>query len=52
MQSYWHCREHDKSELPTMNEGINQGCQKRAHEEDEHANLLSNALLDLVQVPV
>ena len=34
-----------------MDEGIDDAGQEDGHEEDEHANLLADPLLQLVQVP-
>jgi hypothetical protein len=34
-----------------MDESVDDAGQKNGHEEDEHANLFTNSLLKLVQVP-
>ena len=48
---YRHSGEDDEGELPAVDEGVDNAGQEDGHEEDEHADLLPDALLQLVQVP-
>ncbi len=48
---YRHSREDNEGELPAVDEGVDDASQEDGHEEDEHADLLADAFLQLVQVP-
>ena len=49
--TYRHSREDDEGELPAVDEGVDDAGQEDGHEEDEHADLLPDTFLQLVQVP-
>ena len=48
---YGHDGEDDEREFPSVDEGVDEARGEDGHEEDEHADLLANTLLQLVQVP-
>jgi hypothetical protein len=47
---YWHPGQDDESQLPTVEERVNDARERGEHEEDEYAHLLTHALLHAVQV--
>ena len=49
--AYRHGREDDEGEFPAVDEGVDDAGGEDGHEEQEHADLLADALLQLVQVP-
>ncbi len=42
----WHGGHDDEGELPAVDEGVDDGRQEDRREEDEHPDLLANALLN------
>lgn len=42
----------DQSEFPAVDEGGDDGAEESGHEEQEHSHFLSDAFLQLVEVPV